>query len=171
MLPPSWSAVEWAWEERKTCLDGCRSTGEADHASFLRVFKTTKPSSWLIRRAPGIHWGIQKGKSNMCTTCPSQLTNRSTIHTGVCCQDVWFLGTTEDLPISTEALWKVQQKDSMPGLYTDANIYNTFSIMEDLISQVAALPILDQLHVPARHLCNISTKTPFSVILERPQPV
>lgn len=133
------------------------------HSSLLWVFKTTKPSTQLIRWALFIFTvEYRKGRYN---TVPHALSRApsdgdESTHSPTCATIMSAIPESSmDLSISIEAVWNARQKDpECQTLYQNIvgkgdiqlNTNTTFTIFEDLIYRVVRLPYktMYQIYIP-----------------------
>ncbi|KAE8297832.1 Retrovirus-related Pol polyprotein from transposon 17.6 Protease [Larimichthys crocea] len=158
-------AVVWAVEKWRTYLEGRLFTVVTDHASLLWVFKTTKPSTRLIRWALRLQEftftvEYRKGKYN---TVPDALSRAPTdsLHTTAPVYATVMSAPpkpSKELPISIEALWRRQQEDpecqvlyqQVVEMGQDNDTNPAYIIMDDLLYRCITLPYktIYQLYIP-----------------------
>lgn len=165
----------WALEKWRHYPEGRFFTVVTDHATLLWVFKTTKPSSQLIRWALRLQEftftvDYRKGKYH---TVPDALSraphDQPSLPAGAALMTV-SPDPSMELPFTIEAIWQAQQKDQeCQALYQKVDkegkiIINSstyIDIMEDLIYRV----VTD--FVATVHTCRLQ-RTPFGVLPSGP---
>ena len=158
-----------------------------DHASLLWVFKTTKPSTRLIRWALWLQEfsftvEYRKGKFNTVPDALSRAPTESIHTTAPVCATIASAPPkpSKELPISIEALWKTQQEDpECQVLYQKVvetgqviNSNPSYIILDDLLYRLVTLPYktIYQLYIPPSfrsHLLDYFHQDPLSGHLGR----
>ena len=159
-------AVVWALERWRIYLEGRLFKVVTDHNSLLWVFKTTKPSTRLIRWALRLQEftftvEYRKGRYNTVPDALSRAPVGFMDTTSPCVATVLSAtaGHPKDLPLAVETIWAAQQKDpDCRTLYCSlleegkdqSSPGSTFVILDDLLYRKVQLPYktLYQLYVP-----------------------